>query len=145
MRILYTGFAVISSSLFLLSCDDNKPSSPKQNKPTNAAASANTIPQITEPAGPAAVFSVKDTASLKCYINAYTSPYKVKIFNEGYVVDEKDFPAFIAAQKNELQKYRIYILTTQKSEYKKTIELLDVLTVNDIRDFEIVEDGKASR
>lgn len=143
-RILLPGIILSLSAFYIISCDDKKQTATKVDTTTVAAGAAVPAGQLNEPKA-GAVFSVKDTASIKCYINTYAFPYQVKIFNEGYSVAEKELPAFITSKKKELQKYRVYLLTTQKNDYKKLIDMMDLLTINDIRDFEIVEDGKASR
>jgi hypothetical protein len=123
----------------LLSCSQS--GQHKQEKTAGSPVSNHTAPLI-ELTQPALTPSGKiDTSRLKCYINTYALPYVVKIDNLYYEVKANDLPAFISSQKNELKKYRIHLLSPKNTSYKQTIDLLDILTKNDIRDFEEVVDG----
>lgn len=130
---------LFSICFFLLSCSQGEEKAKEAIAVRDAANGKPPLIELTEPKLNAS--GKTDTSLLKCYINTYALPYVVKIDNLYYEVKGNELPAFISSQKNELKKYRIHLLTPKNASYKKTIDLPDILTKNDIIDFEEVVDG----
>ena len=83
-----------------------------------------------------------DTSRLSCYIDVTDKIYKIKIVAFVDTASQATLSKFISTHKNELSRHKVFIIASDDVKPSTMIDILDLLVLNDIKSYELIENGK---
>ena len=83
-----------------------------------------------------------DTSRLNCYIDVTDEIYKIKIMTFVDTASQVTLSKYISAHKNELSKHKVFIISSDHVKPSTMIDILDMFVLNDIKSYELIENGK---